>query len=184
MLVSVIPFCFNSDKFSKGFSYISQIPYAVRKSKFVVSVCDISINTSLRTENKNENRLRTLEQNLTKEKGNIFLHPISKCCGSYKNILWIRFIILSSSNNGIMRGPCPSVCPHVLPLILLREFQIKLVLLHRDASPAVKTDKCNCCQFASGVQPASCPVRVGLSTRGKGWKVKLTRHFSVQLRRG
>lgn len=99
-------------------------------------------------------QIRTLEKNLTKKEGKILLHSISKCCGSYNNIVWIRFLTLSSSNNGIMRGPCPSACPHVPPLILLRELQIKLVLWHRDVSPAVKTDIYNCWSSAGVLSSA------------------------------
>jgi hypothetical protein len=39
----------------------------------------------------------------------------------------------------------------------------KLVLWHRDAFLAVKTDIRSCCQFVSGAQPASFPVLIGLS---------------------
>jgi hypothetical protein len=108
-------------------------------------------------------QIRTLEQYLTKIEGKILLHPVSKYCGAYKNILWIRLLTRSSSNDGIMTGPCPSVCPHVPPLILLREFQIKLVLWHRDVFPSVKRDIRNCSQFASGALLASCPVGFDLS---------------------
>jgi len=99
-------------------------------------------------------QIRTLKKNLTKEEGKILLHVISKYCGAY-NIPWIRFLKVSSSNNGIIMSPCLSVCPHVPPLILLREFQIKLLVWHGDASPAVKTDICNCWSSA-GILSSAC----------------------------
>jgi hypothetical protein len=75
----------------------------------------------------------------------------------------MQFLTRSPSNKGITRGVCSSVCPHIPPPLLLKEFQVNLVLRHRDVFPAVTRDISNCCQVASGDYPASCPVRISLS---------------------
>jgi len=56
------------------------------------SICDISINTRLRIETKNENADKNTWKNLTKEEGKILLRVISKYCGAYNNITWVRFL--------------------------------------------------------------------------------------------
>ena len=118
------------------------------------SVCDISINTRLRTENKNENTNKNFWAKSDKRRGKDSSPLHFQCCGSCNKIPWIRFLTRSPSNNGIMMGPCPSVCPHVPPLVLLREFQVKLIPWHRYASPAVKTDICNCWSSADVLSSA------------------------------